>query len=133
MERTLFVIKPDGVQRRLIGQIVARVEKAGLAITALRMMSMSRDMAARHYEAHKDKPFYEGLLDYVTSGPVVAMVCEGAGAVNDLRALIGATDPAKAGAGTIRGDFGVDVTHNLVHASDSPESASREIALFFPD
>ncbi|MGE5542131.1 MAG: nucleoside-diphosphate kinase, partial [Bacillota bacterium] len=107
--------------------------RAGLSIVALRMMDMSRDFAARHYAAHRGKPFYERLLDYVTSGPVVAAICEGPGAVRALRGLIGATDPAKAGPGTIRGDFGLDVTHNLVHASDSPESAAREIALFFPE
>ncbi|NPV71386.1 MAG: nucleoside-diphosphate kinase [Firmicutes bacterium] len=133
MERTLIIIKPDGVERGLIGEVVSRFERAGLKVVAMRMLRMTGDLAGRHYHVHAAKPFYAGLVEYITSGPVVAMVCEGPRAVESARALIGATDPRKAAPGTIRGDLGADVQRNLVHASDSASSAEFEIGLFFPD
>ncbi|ADB57564.1 nucleoside-diphosphate kinase [Archaeoglobus profundus] len=134
MERTFVMIKPDGVQRCLIGEIISRLEKKGLKIVAMKMMKIERDLAERHYAEHKGKPFFESLVSYVTSGPVVAMVVEGKNAIKIVRTLVGATNPAEAAPGTIRGDFGMEVGRNVIHASDSPESAEREIALFFkPD
>lgn len=131
MNRTLILVKPDGVQRSLVGKIIDRFEARGLKLIAMKMMQMSNELAARHYAEHEGKAFYEGLVSYITSGPVVAMVWEGKDAVNVARATIGATKPVEASPGTIRGDFGLDVGRNLVHGSDSETSAGREIDLFF--
>ncbi|MCL4236880.1 MAG: nucleoside-diphosphate kinase [Anaerolineae bacterium] len=131
MERTLIIIKPDAVQRGLIGEIVARFERRGLRIVGMKLMQMDRDLAARHYAVHKGKSFYESLLDYITSAPVVVMALEGTDAVKAARGTIGATNPADAGAGSIRGDFGLEVGRNLVHGSDSVENGEKEVALFF--
>ncbi len=130
-ERTLVLIKPDGVQRGLVGEILARLERKGLKIVGLKMVWMDRRLAERHYEIHRGKDFFEKLVNYITSGPLVAAVFEGPQAVEVVRNLVGATDPAKALPGTIRGDFGLSIGRNLIHASDSPEAASREIELFF--
>src|SRR5256714_4547593 len=131
MQRTLVLIKPDGVQRGLVGEIFGRLEARGLKLVALKMMHVSRDVAARHYAEHQGKPFYEGLLTFITSGPVVAMIWEGREAVSVVRGLMGSTDPLKAAPGTIRGDLALDLGMNLIHGSDSPGRAETEIALFF--
>ena len=125
------MVKPDGVQRGFIGEVISRLEKKGLQAVALKMIRIDRDLASRHYGEHEGKPFYENLIAFITSGPVVAMVWEGDGAVAVARSLIGATDPQQAAPGTIRGDLALFTGNNLVHGSDSPESARREIALFF--
>lgn len=132
-EHTFIMVKPDGVQRGLVGEVIGRLERKGLRLAAMKLMRITPDLAARHYGEHRGKPFYESLIAYITSGPVVAMVWEGKEAVNLTRSLIGATDPAKAAPGTIRGDLAVFTGCNLVHGSDSPKSARREIALFFTD
>ncbi|MCV7243429.1 nucleoside-diphosphate kinase [Mycobacterium mantenii] len=133
-ERTLVVIKPDGVQRQLVGEIIGRIERKGLAVTALELRSVSRDLAAQHYAEHEGKPFFESLLEFITSGPVVAAIVEGPRAIAAFRQLAGGTDPVeKAIPGTIRGDFGLETQFNLVHGSDSIESAKRELALWFPN
>lgn len=131
MERTLVLVKPDGVQRNLIGTIINRLERRGLKIVAMKMLQMDRPLAERHYAVHKGKGFYEGLVKFIISGPIVAMVLEGRDAVAAVRKTIGETDPAKAAPGTIRADLGMDTGRNLVHASDSVENAGKEIALFF--
>src|SRR6202043_3250558 len=131
MQRTLVLVKPDGVQRGLVGAIVARVGQRGLKWIGLKMMQISKDVAARHYAEHQGKPFYEGLLGFITSGPVVAMIWEGREAVSVVRSLMGTTDPLKAAPGTIRGDLALDLGMNLIHGSDSPARAETEIALFF--
>lgn len=131
VERTLLIIKPDGVQRGLIGTIIGRLEARGLKIVGMKLMQIDRALAARHYAVHQGKPFYEGLLDYITSAPVVVAILEGPGAIELLRQTIGATRPAAAQPGTIRADYAVDVGRNLVHGSDSPETARFEIGLFF--
>ncbi len=134
MERTFVMVKPDGVQRGLVGEVVGRLERRGLRLVALKLMRITPDLAARHYAEHQGKPFYPGLIDFITSGPVVAMVWEGPRAVSVIRSSMGSTDSAAANPGTIRGDLGVDKGYNLVHGSDSLESSQREIALFFkPD
>lgn len=125
------MVKPDGVERGLIGEIISRVEKKGLKIVAMEMLRVDKALARKHYAEHKGKLFFEDLVAYITSGPCVAMVVEGENAINILREMIGKTNPKEAAAGTIRGDFGIDVRRNVVHASDSRESAEREIALFF--
>ncbi len=130
-EQTFLMVKPDGVQRGLIGNIISRMEIKGLKPVAMKMIEISPDLAARHYEEHKGKPFYEGLIDFITSAPVVAMIWEGDDAVTIVRAIVGATDPRKSDPGTIRGDLAVFTGKNIVHASDSQESAKREIGLFF--
>jgi nucleoside-diphosphate kinase len=132
-ESTLLIVKPDAVRRGLIGEILSRVERKGLRIDAIRMMRINRDVAEHHYAEHAEKPFFDDLVEFITSGDVVVARLTGDGAIATLRAIMGATDPAKADAGTIRGDFGKEITENLVHGSDSPESAQRELALFFPD
>ena len=131
MERTLIIIKPDAVQRGLIGEIVARFERRGLRIVGMKLIQIDRDLAARHYAIHEGRPFYKPLLDYITSAPVVVMALQGTDAVKAARNTIGATNPAEAGAGSIRGDFGVEVGRNLVHGSDSVENGENEVALFF--
>ncbi len=131
MERTLVVVKPDGVQRALTGEILGRLEKRGLRIVALKMVSVSPEMAETHYAVHKGKFFFDGLVGYITSSPVVAAVIEGPQAIKVVRAMVGATRPAEAAAGTIRGDFALEGLRNLIHASDAPETAEVEIALWF--
>lgn len=131
MDRTYVMVKPDGVQRNLVGEIISRFEKKGIKIAALKMMRISRELAEKHYGEHQGKPFFGPLVDFITSGPVVAMVLEGKDVVSTVRDMMGATDPLKAASGTIRGSFGMDVGRNVVHGSDSNESAAREIALFF--
>ena len=131
MERTFVMIKPDGVQRRLIGKIIERFERAGLKVVAMKFMAVSKEMAEKHYEIHRGKPFYEGLIKYITSGPVVAMVIEGQNAIERVRMLVGSTDPQKAMPGTIRGDFCQHIGRNAIHASDGKETAEKEIALWF--
>jgi len=133
VERTLIIVKPDAVQRGLIGQIVARFEQRGLRIVGMKLIQMDRDLAARHYAVHKGKSFYEPLLAYITSAPVVVMALEGTDVIKAARNTIGATNPAEAGAGSIRGDFGMEVGRNLVHGSDSVENGEKEVALFFGD
>jgi len=130
-ERTLFLVKPDGVQRGLSGEIIGRLERRGLRIAGMKMLKVSRELAAQHYAEHEGKGFYEGLVEYITSSPVIAIAWEGTNAVSVVRATIGATDPAAAAPGTIRADLGLERGRNLVHASDSTESAARELALFF--
>ncbi|MDI6710691.1 MAG: nucleoside-diphosphate kinase [Thermoanaerobacterales bacterium] len=131
MERTFVMVKPDGVQRGLIGEVVRRFERKGFKVVALKMMRIDRALAERHYGEHRGKPFFEGLVRFITSGPVVAMVLEGRDVIAGVREMMGATNPAKALPGTIRGTYGVDVGRNVVHGSDSPASAEREIGLFF--
>jgi nucleoside-diphosphate kinase len=132
-ERTLVLIKPDGVERRLIGEIISRIERKGLTIAALQLRQVSEELASRHYAEHDGKPFFGSLLEFITSGPVVAAIVEGPRAVTAIRQLAGGTDPVEQAApGTIRGDFGLETQFNLVHGSDSTESAQREIVLWFP-
>lgn len=131
MERTFVMVKPDGVQRGLVGEVVSRLERKGLKIVAMKMLWIPKEMAENHYAEHKEKPFFSALVEYITSSPVVAMVVEGKNAIKVVRTLVGATNPVEAAPGTIRGDFGLDVGRNVVHASDSPQSAEREISLFF--
>lgn len=131
MEQTLILVKPDGVQRGLIGQIIERFEHRGLKLVGMKFMQMSEDLAAQHYEIHVGKPFYEKLVAYIISGPIVAMVWEGQEAISAARATMGATNPVDASPGTIRGDFGMEIGRNLVHGSDSPENAVKEVSLFF--
>ncbi len=131
MERTLILVKPDAMQRGLAGEILARLERRGLRIAGLKLMQVSRDLAERHYAEHQGKPFYGGLIDYITASPIVAAVFEGTNAVVAARQTMGSTKPFEAAPGTIRADFGLETGRNLVHGSDSPESAQREIALWF--
>ena len=131
MERTLVIVKPDGVQRGLVGPIITRLEQRGLKIVAMKMMHISRELAHRHYAVHEGKSFFEGLINYITSAPVVVMVIEGRQAIELVRQTMGATNPAQATPGTIRADYGVEIGRNLVHGSDSPETAAFEIPLFF--
>jgi nucleoside-diphosphate kinase len=131
VERTLVILKPDAVQRGLTGEIIGRLERRGLKIVGLDMRTIDRDVAARHYGEHEGKPFYAGLIDYITSGPVVLMVLEGPNAVAVTRATMGKTNPVEAAPGTVRGDLGLMTGRNLIHGSDAPESADREVALFF--
>lgn len=133
MERTLVIIKPDGVQRGLIGEITHRLERRGLKIVGLKLMTISSELAQKHYGIHQGKPFYEGLVQYITSGPVVVMALEGKKAIETVRNTVGATNPANAAPGTIRADLAVEIGRNLIHASDSPESAENEVKLFFGD
>ncbi len=132
-ERSLVLVKPDGVRRALIGEVITRIEAKGLRVVALQLRSLDRETAAQHYAEHDGKPFFDDLLEFITGGPLVAMVIEGPRAIPAFRALAGATDPVAATPGTIRGDFALEVQNNIVHGSDSAESAAREIALFFPD
>jgi nucleoside-diphosphate kinase len=133
MERTLILVKPDAFARNLTGEIISRFERKGLRLAALQLMTMAPQMAERHYAEHEGKPFYEELVAFITSGPLVAMVLEGDRAVEAARQVIGATDPLQASPGSIRGDYAIEVGQNMVHGSDSPESAAREVELFFPD
>ncbi len=131
MERTLVLIKPDGVQRGLVGEIIARLERRGLKLVAAKFMMVGRELAEAHYAVHKGKPFYEKLIDYITSAPVMAMVWEGPDAVAAVRQTMGATRPTEAAPGTVRHDFGLEIGRNLTHASDSPENGEKEVALWF--
>ena len=131
MDRSLVLIKPDGVERGLAGAIISRLEHSGLKLVAAKMLKMDKPLAERHYAIHADKPFFNSLVAYITSGPVLASVFEAPGAVALIRELAGKTDPAQAQAGTIRGDYGLDIEHNTIHGSDSLESAEKEMALFF--
>lgn len=131
MERSLVVVKPDAMKRGLAGMIISRLEKRGLRIVAMKMLRMDRALAERHYAIHRGKAFFEDLIEYITSGPIIAAVFEGERAIEAIRQTMGATDPLKAAPGSIRGDFGLNIQENLVHGSDSPESAEREISLFF--
>ncbi len=131
MERTFVAIKPDGVQRGVIGEVISRLERRGLKLVAIQMMQVDEELAGRHYGEHVDRPFFPGLVSFITSGPIVAMIWEATNAVALARQTMGATNPADATPGTIRGDFGIDIGRNIVHGSDSPESATREIGLFF--
>ena len=130
-ERTLILIKPDGVQRALIGKIVDRYEQRGLRIVGMKMLRVPRELAEQHYDVHRDKPFFAGLIEFITSGPLVAMCVEGPNAIAVCREINGATRPPQATPGSIRGDMALDTGHNLVHGSDSPETAAREVALWF--
>ena len=134
-EKTLILIKPDGVRRGLVGEVISRIEKKGYSVTALRMLQADRSILEKHYAEHDGKPFYEPLLEFMSSGPIVAMIAEGNRVIEGFRSLAGATDPTVAAPGTIRGDLARDqgskVVQNIVHGSDSPESAAREIAIFF--
>jgi nucleoside-diphosphate kinase len=131
MERSLVLIKPDAIQRGLAGEIISRLEKKGLKIVAMKMLHMDKNLAQRHYAIHKGKAFFDDLVNFITSSPVIAIVFQGKNAVEIIRQMMGETDPAKAYRGTIRGDFGIDIGHNLIHGSDSLENASKEINLFF--
>ncbi len=133
MDRTLILVKPDAFARGLTGEIIARFERKGLRLVALRHMTVTRELAERHYAEHSERPFFGELVDFITSGPIVAMVLEGTDAVRAARQVIGATDPLEAGTGSIRGDYAIEMSQNMVHGSDSPESAAREAALFFPE
>lgn len=133
MERSLVLIKPDAMQRGLAGTIISRLEKVGVKLAAIKMLHMDKALARRHYDIHKDKPFFDNLVNYITSGPIIAIVFEGDKAIEVIRKTMGATDPAKAEAGTIRGDFGLNIEHNSVHGSDSTETAAKEIRLFFSE
>ncbi|QDU62754.1 Nucleoside diphosphate kinase [Planctomycetes bacterium Pan216] len=133
MQRTLVLIKPDGVARRLVGKIIARFEEKGLWILGMKHMAMSQEIADRHYAEHKEKPFFGDLCSFMTSSPLVALVLEGPESIALVRKLVGATKVAEAAPGTIRGDFALSTQQNLIHASDSPESAEREIAIWFGD
>lgn len=133
MERTFIAIKPDGVQRAIVGEIIRRFETKGFTLVGLKLLQVSRELAEQHYDVHKERPFFAGLVDFITSGPVVAMVWEGDGVIASARKLIGATNPLTAEPGTIRGDFGVSIGRNLIHGSDAPETAAREIQLWFKE
>ena len=132
-ERTLILVKPDAFARNLTGEIIARFERKGLRLVALQLMTMTRELAATHYAEHEGKGFYDELVDFITSGPLVAMVLEGEAAIRAARQVIGATNPLEATTGSIRGDYATSVGQNMVHGSDAPESAQREVALFFGD
>jgi nucleoside-diphosphate kinase len=133
LERTFLAIKPDGVQRGLVGEIIRRFETKGFTLVGLKFQKVSRELAEQHYDVHRERPFFPGLVEFITSGPVVAMVWEGDGVIASARKIIGATNPLNSEPGTIRGDFGINVGRNLIHGSDAPETAQKEIALWFKD
>jgi nucleoside-diphosphate kinase len=133
VERTLFMVKPDGVARGLVGEIVSRIERRGLSVRGMRLLRVTQDQAAEHYAEHSEKAFYPGLVEFITSGPVVAMVIEGDAAVATVRAMMGATNPLDSAPGTIRGDYALEIGENIVHGSDSPASGEREIAIYFSE
>ena len=132
-QRTLILVKPDGVKRNIIGDVISRIERKGLTVVALELRTIGTETARAHYAEHAERPFFGELVDFITSGPLVAVVAEGERAIEAFRALAGATDPVKALPGTIRGDYALAVSQNIVHGSDSPESAEREIKIFFPE
>ena len=131
-DRTLILVKPDGVARGLVGEVITRLEAKGLRLVAAELRTLTVEVAEQHYAEHRERPFFGSLVEFITGGPLLALVVEGPRAIEAFRALAGATDPVKAAPGTIRGDFALEVQNNIVHGSDSPESAAREIALFFP-
>ena len=133
MQRTFLAIKPDGVQRSLVGKIISRLEEKGFKLVAMKLMKVSKELAEKHYGEHKGKPFFNGLVNFITSGPIIAMVWEGKEAISALRKTMGKTNPLEAELGTVRGDYGIDIGRNIVHGSDGEESAKREISLFFSD
>jgi len=133
MNRTFAMVKPDGVEKGLVGEIISRFEKKGLKMVALKMMKITPELAEKHYSEHKGKPFFADLVNFITSGPVVAMVLEGENVIPTVRTMMGATNPQDAAPGTIRGDFALTIDENIIHGSDSPESAMREIGLFFKE
>ena len=133
MERTFLMVKPDGVQRNLVGEVIRRLETKGFTLVGLKLMNVSRELAEQHYAVHKERPFFPGLVEFIISGPVVAMVWEGNGVIASARKIIGATNPLNAEPGTIRGDYGVTVGRNLIHGSDAPETAQYEIGLWFKE
>ena len=133
MERTLVLIKPDGVRRNIVGEVISRIERKGLSLVAMELRTLDAGTAKTHYEEHASRPFFDSLVEFITGGPLVAMVVEGERAIEAFRALAGATDPVTATPGTVRGDFALEVQQNIVHGSDSTYSAEREIKLFFPD
>jgi len=133
MERTFLAIKPDGVQRGLVGEIIRRFETKGFTLVGLKLLKVSRELAEQHYGVHRERPFFGGLVEFITSSPVVAMVWEGDGVIASARKIIGATNPLTAEPGTIRGDFGLNIGRNLIHGSDAPETAQQEVALWFKD
>ena len=133
MEKTLVLVKPDGVRRGLIGEVIKRIESNGLSILAMKMMTVTKELANEHYAEHVEKPFFDELIKFITSGPIVAIAVEGENAVSVMRKLMGATNPKDADPGTIRGDYGHEITENIVHGSDSTDSAIRELSLYFPD
>lgn len=133
MERTLILVKPDAFERRLTGEVISRFEAKGLSLVALKLLTADEEIANAHYAEHSEKPFFGELVSFITGGPLVAAVLEGPNAISAARQLIGSTDPVEAATGSIRGDFGLEVTFNLVHGSDSPESAEREIGIWFPE
>jgi len=133
MEQTFVMVKPDGVQRTLVGEVIRRIESKGFKLKAVKLMVISEELAGQHYAEHADKTFFKDLVSFITSGPVVAMVWEGDGAISTIRLLMGQTNPSEAAPGTIRGDLAVKIDQNLIHGSDSPEAAAREIKLFFKD
>lgn len=133
VERTLILIKPDGVAKKIVGEVVSRIERKGLDLVAMQLRTLDRQTAAAHYAEHEGKPFYPDLMEFITSGPLVAIVAEGENAVAAFRQLAGATDPVKAETGSIRGDFATLMNRNIVHGSDSPENGRREAAIFFPE
>jgi len=132
-ETTLVLVKPDGVRRGLVGEVIGRLERKSLQLAAVRMLTLDERLASEHYRAHEDKPFFPDLVEFITSGPVVALAVLGDGAISVVRTLMGATDPKIAAPGTLRGDLGLELRQNIVHGSDSKESAERELQLFFPD
>ncbi|HEY9627718.1 MAG TPA: nucleoside-diphosphate kinase [Coleofasciculaceae cyanobacterium] len=133
MERTFLAIKPDGVQRGLVGDIISRFETKGFTLVGLKLMKVSRELAEQHYGVHRERPFFAGLVEFITSAPVVAMVWEGDGVISSARKLIGATNPLTSDLGTIRGDYGVSIGRNIIHGSDAPETAQQEISLWFKE
>ncbi|WP_280768225.1 nucleoside-diphosphate kinase [Salipaludibacillus daqingensis] len=133
MERTFLMVKPDGVQRNLIGEVISRFEMKGFTLTGAKVMQITKDLAETHYGEHKERPFFGDLVNFITSGPVFAMVWEGEGVIDESRKMVGKTNPQEADPGTIRGDFGVRVSMNIIHGSDSVESSKREIGLFFDE
>lgn len=133
MEQSLIILKPDALQRGLVGPILTRLEARGLKFVGLKLIQISQELANKHYGVHQGKPFFEGLVSYITSGPVVVIAIEGKDVIEIIRSTVGATNPVKAAPGTIRGDFGINIGRNLIHASDSPESGERETAIFFSD
>jgi nucleoside-diphosphate kinase len=132
-QKTLVIIKPDGIQKNIIGEIISRIEKKGLKILNMKMMKLSRELAEKHYEEHRNKPFFKSLVNFITSAPIIVMIVEGEDVISIFRSMMGPTDPKNAEPGTIRGDYGTDIEKNIIHGSDSIESARREIDLFFPE
>jgi len=133
LEREFVMVKPDGVKRRLVGETIKRLEQVGLRLVAMKMLHLTKAMAEKHYAVHKEKPFYDNLVEFISSGPVVAMIVEGKDAVKRVRKLVGATKPMEAEVGTIRGDFGMDIGRNVIHAGDSPENAKIEYSIYFKE